>query len=117
VTASASGGAGLSLEVVSAHADVGVTVSASASVTASLSETQPVKAGYWGNAYWGRALLPITFHEAYYAVATCKKAKDIKITKYFPTKNNDTVGWCKWISKTSLGSRPSQCNVGPYIAA
>lgn len=53
VTVSASGGASLSAEVVSVKADLGVSVSVSASVTASDSETQSVKAGYWGECLLG----------------------------------------------------------------
>lgn len=102
---------------VTAKAEVSGSLSTSVAVTASLAETQPVPKGRWGNAYWGATTVPVTFHLVYRAANTCKITKSKDVTAYYPWSPAKTVGWCKWVSKKSLGSRPKQCTVGPYIPA
>lgn len=102
------------VSIVTAKAEISGSISTSATVTASDAETQNVKKGYWGNAYWGAAVLPITFH-ASYLTSKCVVVKSAKYTGWYPLNPASTVGWCKWISRESLGSRPKACNPGGYI--
>ena len=116
VTASSKVEVGLSAATfVTAKAEVSGSLSTSVAITASIAETQPVPAKRWGNAFWGASMIPVTFHAVYRAAGTCKITKKHRVTRYYPFKPARTLGWCKWVSKKSLGSRPKQCNTKEYI--
>jgi hypothetical protein len=51
------------VSIVTAKASVSASLSASATVSASISEAQPVKVGYWGNAFWGAQRQPVRLSE------------------------------------------------------
>lgn len=98
------------VSLVSAKAVAGGNLATAAAVTASLTETQDVPKKYWGNAFWGATMQPVAFNSKYYGANTCRVLKDVTYTVWYPFKPAKSVGWCKWVSKESLGSRPKQCN-------
>ncbi|WP_189169080.1 hypothetical protein [Pilimelia anulata] len=106
-----------SVIVATLQAKLDHTIQAKIGVNASYKASVNVGAKRWGNAYWGRARFVVTGEKYQLAARTCKKINRKLLTTYVSARSKG-IGWCTWSSKTSLGSRPAQCNDGrPYLKA